>query len=69
MDSNTETEKLAYFLWKNAGEPSGTAERDWLFAQHVVETGSVTPPDWSNHPGEERVETPSTFPHTGRDSS
>jgi hypothetical protein len=68
MDSNAETEKLAYFLWKNAGEPSGTAERDWLFAQHVVETGPMSPPDWPKHPAEER-ETESALPHTGRDSS
>ncbi len=40
-------ETLAYFLWQNSGQPAGTAERDWLFAQHVVETWSVSAPDWS----------------------
>jgi hypothetical protein len=47
MDNNREVETLAYFLWQNAGEPSGTAERDWLFAEHAVQSGSVSPPDWS----------------------
>ena len=47
MERTEEIETLAYFLWQNAGEPAGTAERDWLFAQHVVETGSVSAPDWS----------------------
>jgi hypothetical protein len=36
-----EVEKLAYFLWQNAGEPDGTAERDWLLVEHAVETGPV----------------------------
>ena len=34
-------EHLAYFLWQNAGEPAGTADRDWFLAEHVVETGAV----------------------------
>jgi hypothetical protein len=46
MERDKEIETLAYFLWQNAGEPAGTAERDWLFAQHVVETGPVGAPDW-----------------------
>lgn len=37
-------EELAYFLWQNAGEPAGTADRDWLLAEHVVETGAVGAP-------------------------
>ena len=36
-------ELLAYFLWQNAGEPAGTADRDWFLAKHVVETGAVGP--------------------------
>jgi hypothetical protein len=47
MERTEEIERLAYFLWLNAGQPAGTAEKDWLFAQHVVETGSVSAPDWS----------------------
>lgn len=47
MERTQEIERSAYLLWQNAGEPAGTAERDWLFAQHVVETGSVSAPDWS----------------------
>ena len=35
---------LAYFLWQNAGEPAGTADSDWLLAEHAVETGAVSPP-------------------------
>ena len=50
-------ERLAYFLWQNAGESGGTAERDWLFAQHVVETGSFSAPDWSYTRQAEPVET------------
>lgn len=36
-------ERLAYFLWQNAGCPPGTADRDWFLAEHVIETGSLTP--------------------------
>jgi hypothetical protein len=36
-------EQLAYFLWQNAGEPAGTADRDWFLAEHVVQTGAVAP--------------------------
>lgn len=34
---------LAYFLWQNAGEPAGTADRDWFLAERAVETGAVSP--------------------------
>lgn len=68
MGSDREIERMAYFLWKNAGEPSGTAERDSRFAQHVLETGSGRPPDWSKPPREERFETASNLPNTGGDS-
>jgi hypothetical protein len=43
-----EVETLAYFLWKNAGEPTGTAERDWLLAEHAIESGPLRTPDWSD---------------------
>ena len=36
-----EIERLAYALWQNAGEPSGTAERDWLLAEHASESGRI----------------------------
>ena len=36
-------EHLAYFLWRNAGEPKGTADRDWFLAEHLIETGAVGP--------------------------
>ena len=36
-------ERLAYFLWRNAGEPAGMADRDWFLAEHVVQTGAVDP--------------------------
>jgi hypothetical protein len=29
-------EQAAYFLWENAGRPSGTAEEDWYRAQQLV---------------------------------
>jgi hypothetical protein len=38
-----EVATLAYFLWQNAGKPAGTADRDWLLAEHAVETGAVNP--------------------------
>lgn len=36
-------EQLAYFLWQNAGEPAGTADRDWFLAEHVIQTGALGP--------------------------
>jgi hypothetical protein len=39
-----EVERLAYFLWLNAGQPSGSAERDWLLAEHAIATGPLKPP-------------------------
>lgn len=36
-----QVETLAYFLWKNAGEPTGTEERDWLLAEHTFESGPL----------------------------
>ena len=68
MDRQGEIERLAYFLWQNAGKPFGTAERDWHFAQHVIETGPVHAPDWSNHRADE-AETASKPAHVARDSS
>jgi hypothetical protein len=38
----SEIERLAYALWQNAGEPSGTADRDWFLAEHVLETGTIS---------------------------
>jgi len=72
MERTAEIERLAYFLWQNAGEPAGTAERDWLFAQHVVETGSVSVPDWSYTGQAEPLETvsnPHDFNRVDRGSS
>src|SRR5688572_20393867 len=69
MDHQREIERLAYFLWQNAGEPFGTAERDWVFAQHVIETGPVRAPDWSNHRRANEAETASKRAHVTRDSS
>jgi Protein of unknown function (DUF2934) len=37
-----EIERLAYFLWQNAGQPSGTADRDWFLAEHAIETGPIS---------------------------
>jgi hypothetical protein len=44
LDSRrNEIQRLAYFLWQNAGQPSGTADRDWFLAEHAIETGAVSP--------------------------
>jgi hypothetical protein len=71
IEPNEQMKQLAYFLWQNAGEPAGTAERDWLFAQHVVETGSVSAPDWSQNCQAEPRQTvnPDDFTRVVRGSS
>ena len=38
-----QVERLAYFLWLNAGRPSGTADRDWFLAEHAIVTGPLEP--------------------------
>ena len=34
-------ERAAYFLWENAGRPSGTAQEDWHRAQQLVALKAV----------------------------
>ena len=63
MRPDEEIRTLAYYLWQNAGEPSGTAERDWLHAQHVLQTGSVSAPEWSGRRHDQRVETAPDLNH------
>ena len=36
--------KLAYELWERNGRPPGSAERDWLLAEQILQLGDPAKP-------------------------
>lgn len=70
-DRNDRIRELAYLLWLEEGYPEGQAERHWLAAEILVESGSLeeTPTDGGDPadespivPGVERADAPAPSP-------
>jgi hypothetical protein len=41
--------KLAYELWERNGRPSGSAERDWLMAEEILDFLDPAKPPFADH--------------------